>query len=176
MPRDVVLLVGHGAPPRDLAPSQVARLKQLEGERRRRGTAMSDEERALDERMRQHPRTPENDPYFYGLARLGEALRPMLPGVELRLAFNEFCAPSLEQAVDHAVVDGAETIWVVSSMWTQGGVHAEEEIPETLEEARRRHPQLKIEYAWPFDAVEVAHFLAGHLHARGLPVRDTSST
>jgi sirohydrochlorin cobaltochelatase len=170
MPRNVVVLVGHGAPPRDLPHALVARLKAIEGERRRRGTPMSEEERALDERMRQHPRTPDNDPYFYGLAKLGEALRPMLAGVELRLAFNEFCAPSLDEALDHAVVDGASTIWVVSSMWTQGGVHAEEEIPETLDAARRRHPQVKIEYAWPFDAEAVAGFVVGHLRARGLAV------
>lgn len=136
---------------------------------------MSDEERALDERLRAHPRTPENDPYFQGLTRLGEALRPLLAGVELRLAFNEFCAPSLDEAIDHAVVDGAERVWVVSSMWTQGGVHAEEEIPETIEAARRRHPQLSIVYAWPFDAGEVARFLAAHLHAQGLPSLGPSS-
>jgi len=176
MARDLVLLVGHGAPPRDLSPALVARLKQLEGERRRHGTPMGEEEHALDERLRQHPRTAENDPYFQGLSRLAEALRPLLGGVELRLAFNEFCAPSLDQAIDHAVVDGAEQIWVVSSMWTQGGVHAEEEIPETIEAARRRHPQLRITYAWPFDAAEVARFLAEHLRAQGLPSHGAGSS
>jgi sirohydrochlorin cobaltochelatase len=156
----VVILVGHGAPPRGYRREAVARLKALEGRRQATGGSMGDEEAALDRQIRAYPRTAENDPYREGILALAAALAPRLGGAQLLVAYNEFCGPSVEEAVEDAVRAGAQEIVVVPSMLTPGGVHAEVEIPEALARARARFPGLKLRYAWPFDLELIATMLA----------------
>ncbi|MFT3776290.1 MAG: CbiX/SirB N-terminal domain-containing protein [Minicystis sp.] len=115
--------------------------------------------------MRAFPRTAENDPYREGLLALAAALRPLLDGAALHVAFNEFCAPTIEDAIATAVAGGARVITVVPSMLTPGGVHSEVEIPEAIAHARARFPEAQIRYAWPFDLQAIARMLAAQ--ARG---------
>lgn len=123
---------------------------------------MTDEERALDEQVRAWPRTDETDPYRAGMERLATALRARVEG-HLVVAYNEFCAPSLEQAVEALAGQGYTIIDVIPSMLTPGGVHAEVEIPEAIAELSARLPQLRLSYAWPFELDKVAALLADHL-------------
>ena len=99
---DVVILIGHGGTSSETPRELVRELMQLE-KRREPGTPMSEREAELDEKIRHWPRTPETDPYKFGLERIGETLRPKVAPAELRLAFNEFCAPSIEAAVAEAL-------------------------------------------------------------------------
>ncbi len=158
-----IVLVGHGGVPRDCPHDLVRRLKQLEAQRRAAHTPPTPEELELDRKIRRWPRTPQNDPYKGGLEALAEQLRPLLNGDRLAIAFNEFCAPTLEEAVEELIKEGAGDITVVSSMFTAGGSHAEIEIPETVEHLKRVHPGTAIRYAWPFDKSLVAHMMATHL-------------
>ncbi|MFO0591534.1 MAG: CbiX/SirB N-terminal domain-containing protein [Polyangiaceae bacterium] len=158
----VVLLVGHGGVPSDFPRDALTRLKALEGRRRATHGPMSEEERALDRQIRGWPRTPENDPYQAGLERIAEALAPKLRGAALAVAYNEFCGPSLEEAVERAIESGATEITVIPSMLTPGGVHSEVEIPETLASLREAHPKVTLRYAWPFDMDRVTDMLAAH--------------
>jgi sirohydrochlorin cobaltochelatase len=151
-----LVIVGHGAPPSDVPRELVTRLKALEGRRRATGSPMSDEERALDDQIRRWPRTPETDPCVEALAA---EVRHQAPDREVVIAYNEFCAPSLEDAVHALVAGGFRAIDVVPTMFTKGGVHSEVEIPETLEALRESHPGVEIRYAWPFDAGAVARLL-----------------
>jgi sirohydrochlorin cobaltochelatase len=160
--RSAIVLVGHGGVPADCPRELVRQLKALEG-RRAHGGAPSDEERALDRRIRHWPRTPENDPYQAGLERLAAALRGRLDGVRLAIAYNEFCAPSLDDAVEALIADGVGAITVVPTMLTPGGSHSEIEIPATLAALRERHPQVTLRYAWPVDVDLLAAMLATHL-------------
>ena len=160
-----VVLVGHGAPPRDAPGELVSRLKMLEGRRRAQGVEATPEELELDRKLRSWPRTADNDPYKVGFEQLAAALRSELPGRTLLVAYNEFCAPSLEDAVGSAVDAGVREITVVPSMLTPGGVHSEVEIPEALEALRRRWPDVAIRYAWPFDLGAVARLLASQIEA-----------
>ncbi len=48
-------------------------------------------------------------------------------------------------------------------MLTSGGVHAEVDIPKSIEIARLKHPAVSIHYAWPFDVSQVARFLTSHI-------------
>jgi sirohydrochlorin cobaltochelatase len=121
---------------------------------------MCEEERALDERMRRWPRTAANDPYGAGVYALAEALRPLLGDARLEVAFNEFCAPSLGEAVEQCAAAGAREIVVVPTMLTPGGVHSEVEIPEELEQLATQFPSVSLRYAWPFDLLLVARLLA----------------
>jgi sirohydrochlorin cobaltochelatase len=158
-----VVLVGHGAPPRDAPAELVARLKMLEGRRRAAGSEASAEEREIDARLRSWPRNDDNDPYRAGFERLASALRTELLGRTLVVAYNEFCAPSLEDAVGALVEGGVRDVTVVPSMLTPGGVHSEVEIPEALAALRSRYPDLALRYAWPFNLGAVARLLAAHV-------------
>ena len=162
-PKNAVILVGHGGVPTDCPRELVSRLKTLEAQRRASGRAPSAEELDLDARIRHWPRTPQTDPYRDGLEALAAALRPLLNGASLAAAYNEFCAPTLEEAAEASIAAGATAITVVPSMLTPGGVHSEVEIPETLERLRQLHPGIEFRYAWPVDLTLVARMLADQL-------------
>ena len=158
-----ILLVGHGGVPSDCPRELVRQLKALEGQRLARGGAPSVEEQALDRRIREWPRTAESDPYQAGVEQLAAALRARLGGVRLAVAYNEFCAPSLDEAVERLVADGVADVTVVPTMLTPGGSHSEIEIPAALDALRARHPRLTLRYAWPVDVALLADMLAAHL-------------
>ena len=159
-----VILIGHGGVARDMPRSLVRELKSLEAQRRTSGESMGSRERELDRRIRDWPRTPESDPYKAGLERVADALRPKLEG-PLVLAYNEFCAPSIADAIDALAVDGVEHIELLTTMITPGGNHSENEIPKIVEQARKRHPAIVLDYVWPYDLDIVARFFVDILEA-----------
>ena len=162
--KEAVVLIGHGGTASDTPKPMVGELKRLEGERQaRRETVMSPREAELDKLVREWPRTPATDPYKYGVEEIAKSLVPKLGGRRLVIAYNEFCAPSVEDAIDGLVREGYTRISLVSTMFTRGGIHAEFEIPAIVVEARKKHPGVAVEYAWPFDAEFIASFLAAQL-------------
>ena len=161
-----VVLVGHGGVPRDFPRAELQRLKALEGARRARGAEPSDEERALERKIRTWSRTRATDPYQAGLEAVAATLRAKLGAARVVVAYNEFCAPSLDDAVAELVSNGIRRITVVPSMLTPGGVHSEMEIPDTLAALRTRFPGIELRYAWPFDADAVAELLALQIRGR----------
>jgi sirohydrochlorin cobaltochelatase len=169
MAKEAVVLIGHGGTATDTPKAMIGELKRLEGERQaRRETKMSAREAELDKIVREWPRTPANDAYKCGVEEIAAALAPKLGGRTLVTAYNEFCAPSVEDAIAALVKDGHGRIILISTMFTRGGIHAECEIPGIVIEARKQHPGVVVEYAWPFDAGYIAEFLAGQLE-RALP-------
>ncbi len=158
-----VVLVGHGGIPKDCPQDLVTKLKRLETQRRRAGLPPSTEELELDAKIRQWPRTPETDPYRSGLEKVATELRRALNGTLFGIAYNEFCAPTLEEAVEDLIRKGATHITVITTMFTPGGSHSEVEIPEILDHLRPRHPGVELRYAWPFDLQLVARTLADQL-------------
>lgn len=158
-----VILVGHGGLPKDCPREIIQQFKQLESARKASGKPATAQERDLEKRIREWPRTPENDPYKAGLEQLAERLEPLLEGAPLVLAYNEFCAPTVEDAVADLTARGVSRITVVPTMLTPGGSHSEIEIPEILDDLRARHPALEIRYAWPTDLGLLARMLADHL-------------
>ncbi|HJU05940.1 MAG TPA: CbiX/SirB N-terminal domain-containing protein [Nitrospiraceae bacterium] len=158
-----VILVGHGGVPRDFPRDLLTRLKSLEAKRRATGSEQTDEEIELETRIRRWPRTPATDPYKAGLEALAAHLKPALNGPVFAIAYNEFCAPTVEEAVEDLIRRGATLITVVPSMLTPGGSHSEIEIPESLERLHIQHPTIELRYAWPFDLTQVAAMLAAQL-------------
>jgi sirohydrochlorin cobaltochelatase len=155
-----VVLVGHGGIPRDCPQELVTKLKRLEGQRRAAKLPPSPEELELDRTIRRWPRTDATDPYRSGLEAVAAQLRPLLDGILFAVAYNEFCAPTLEEAVEELIRQGATKIIVTTTMFTPGGSHSEAEIPETLSQLSPRHPHIDLRYAWPFDLGEIAQTLA----------------
>jgi sirohydrochlorin cobaltochelatase len=169
MAKEAVVLIGHGGTATDTPKPMVGELKRLEAERQaRRETKMSPREAELDKLVREWPRTPETDAYKSGVEEIASALAPKLGGRRLVTAYNEFCAPSVEDAIESLVKDGCTRISLISTMFTRGGIHAECEIPGIVIEAKKNHPGVVVDYAWPFDAGFIAEFLAAQL-ARALP-------
>ncbi|WP_447970897.1 sirohydrochlorin chelatase [Nitrospira sp. M1] len=158
-----VILVGHGGIPKDYPADLVSKLKRLEAQRRAAGQPMSQEEYELDTKIRTWPRTSETDPYQAGLESLASHMKPMLNGSQFSVAYNEFCGPTLSEAVEDLITKGATHITVVSTMFTPGGSHSEFEIPEEMEELRAKHPGITLRYAWPFQLNHVAQMLTDHI-------------
>lgn len=155
-----VILVGHGGIPKGCPQELITKLKRLEGQRRAARTPRSAEERDLDTQIRQWPRTPETEPYQSGLEAVAAQLRANLGEMLFAVAYNEFCAPTLEESVEDLIKKGATHITVTTTMFTPGGSHSEVEIPEILDHLRAQHPDVELRYAWPFDLNLVANTLA----------------
>ncbi len=167
--RLAVVLIGHGSPATDCPPQWVGELMSLEWRAGQKpgghGHHLDGSGRAaeLDAKIRDWPRTGANDPYKTGLERLAEALRPLLPTDLFVVGYNEFCRPSVSEAIGDVVRRGATRVLVLPSMLTPGGVHSEVDIPQALAAARRTHPQVGIDYLWPFEVGQVAELLARHI-------------
>ena len=155
-----VILVGHGGIPKGCPQELVTKLKRLEAQRRAAKMRPSPEELELDTKIRQWPRTPETDPYQSGLEAVATQLRANLGEVLFAVAYNEFCAPTLEESVEELIKKGATHITVTTTMFTPGGAHSEVEIPEILEQLRKQYPDIVLRYAWPFDMKLIAAMLA----------------
>jgi sirohydrochlorin cobaltochelatase len=168
--KSVIVLAMHGAPPTDFDKEKVAelfalhgRLQHVSGPQRQALQSRHDE---LDAQMRAWPRTRENDPFWAASLEMA-ALLSQAADCQVLVGFNEFCAPSLDEALDQAVAHGAEQITVVTPMMTRGGEHAEEDIPAAIRRAEARHPGVLFRYAWPFEMAEVARFLANQIKKAG---------
>ena len=155
-----IVLVGHGGIPKDCPSEWVTKLKRLEAQRRAAGMPKSMEEHELDNKIRRWPRTAATDPYQVGLEAVAAALRPQLNGALFALAYNEFCAPTLEESIEALIKQGVTDITVTTTMFTPGGAHSEIEIPEILERMRAHYPRIELRYAWPFDVQLIAKTLA----------------
>ena len=160
--RSVILLAMHGTPPLDYPKLELMEFLGLHSRGAHAGeslpAALVHRYQELDEKIRRWPRSAGNDPFFAGSQELAVQLR-RISGRKVILGFIEFCSPSLDEALDQAAGQGAEKIIVVTPMMTRGGEHAEQDIPEALERARKRHPKEKIIYIWPFPAQNIAEFL-----------------
>lgn len=173
--RLAVVLVGHGAPATNCPPRLVGELMSLEWrnsnshhqdaeEGRKTEDPLKRRAAELDAKIRGWPRHSGNDPYKTGLEQLAETLKPLLPTDLFAVAYNEFCRPSIAEAIDGVIQKGAARVLVIPTMLTPGGVHSEVDIPRALELVRRSHPQVAIEYVWPFDLSQVARLLAAHIN------------
>ena len=76
---------------------------------------------------------------------------------------TSFAPPTLSEAIEQQIADGAKEITVISTMFTPGGSHSEYEIPEEMAELRQKYPYVTLTYAWPFDLDKVAEMLCEHL-------------
>lgn len=138
--KKAVVLIGHGGVPKDFPRDKIGRPE-------------------FEDEIRNWPRTPQNDPFCFGMKAIAAKLEPKFQNAKLVLAYNEFCGPSIEQAVKDLVAENFQDIKLLTTMFTPGGVHSEVEIPEIIEALRIQYPSVKFSYPWPFDLDQVANFL-----------------
>ncbi|MDQ8020587.1 MAG: CbiX/SirB N-terminal domain-containing protein [Moraxellaceae bacterium] len=77
------------------------------------------------------------------LERLREAVLASRPDLDVRLAFLEFMAPTLPEAIDAVAAAGAAEITIAPVFLAQGG-HVKRDLPVMLAEAAARHPALRL--------------------------------
>lgn len=161
--KTMVLLVGHGLFPNDFPEEELRAYWQLHLAEVSGELSQAEEARLaeLESRLLGWPRTPENDPHYHNIQSVAQALEAecRLP---VRVVFNEFCAPTLEEGVRQAAEDGYRRILVLSTMLNRGG-HPDEDIPRTIARAREAVPDVEVEYVWPYEPEDVAGLLASHL-------------
>ncbi len=157
----IIVLAVHGMPPKDFPDGEKMEFLRLHSQRSRPGALSAEQTKRhdeLDAKMRAWPRTLANDAFHAASYRIAEELKKS-SGAEVLVAFNEFCAPAVPDVLDNAASFHQGEVVVITPMLTQGGTHAELEIPEEIQAARRRHPNVVFTYAWPFTDGFVARFL-----------------
>lgn len=75
--------------------------------------------------------------------RVADAVRALLPDAQVSLAFLEFMAPTLAEAVEAAAGAGATEVRVVPLFLARGG-HLKRDVPALVEAAQARHPDCRI--------------------------------
>jgi sirohydrochlorin cobaltochelatase len=160
--KTILVLAMHGAPPHDFPKNELVEYMSLHNQLEHNPASQEDEIRArymeLNEKVRSWPRTSSNDPFYAGSFALAKQLEAA-SGLAVILGFNEFCAPSLDEALSLAA-STAESVLVITPMMTRGGEHSEKDIPDSIRRVRTKHPNTNIQYIWPFEVNEVARFLA----------------
>ncbi len=155
----VLVLVGHGVPPRGYDLKKVSRYIELEKMAEKGDPSAVKEFYELDREVRSIPRTRENDPYWFYLNELANKIRERGIFKNVYVAFNEFSPPSIEESLNRAIKENPGSyIIVVPTMIIPGGAHSEKDIPEKISEFRRRYPESRIIYAWPYQMDKLVDF------------------
>lgn len=166
-PKAVIVLAMHGAPPLDFPRGEMTEFMGLHARLGHRSGGEEDGSLRrrfidLEAKLRAWPRTGQNDPFYAGSQDLAEQLRKE-SGLEVIIGFNEFCAPTLDDALARAAERNAEKVIVITPMMTRGGEHSAIDIPEAIRRVRQKFPGQKIVYAWPFPTEDIARFLSSQI-------------
>jgi len=169
--KTAIVLVGHGGLPSDISSELVDKFMRIHKTRIKTGSTITKQEIELDQAIRRWKRTPDTDPYKEGLESLASELKNFMDGQHVITAYNEFCYPAIEDAVNKLASENYSEIILVTTMITRGGSHSESEIPEEVNELRLKYPAIDIKYAWPFCMNSFAEFLGKHIesfHKQGI--------
>ena len=156
-----ILLAAHGAPATDYPPMRVGLLMMLEfaGKRAERIGFLRRWRDSLAQQARRWPRAADNDPYKAAVDELAAKLSARL-GYRAMVAHNEFCAPTIAEALDQLVAEGARHVVVLPTMLVRGNSHTEVEIQDAVNQAAKSHPSVNVHYAWPFEQARLVSLLA----------------
>ena len=164
--KTIIVMAVHGAPPRDFPPDELREYfilhSRLGFSTVSHSPAIESRYEELEEKLKNWPRSMENDPFYAASQEVAGKLSNIM-GQEVLVGFNEFCAPDVHEALRNATQRGATRVFVVSTMLTQGGEHAEKDISGAVQEAKKSYPEIEIIYAWPFETDDVALFMAEHI-------------
>ncbi len=77
------------------------------------------------------------------LEEVAERIRARAAGLRVYIGHMDLAAPSLEEAIEAAVGEGAREV-VVHPLFLAPGRHLSEDIPALVERARARHPSVEV--------------------------------
>lgn len=98
--------------------------------------------------------------------RIREAILARDPGARVELGFLELMRPTLDEAIDCLVAQGADAIAIVP-IFMAAGRHIAKDLPLLAAAAMDRHPGLAIEIAAPVgEAPDVIGAMAGYALGR----------
>lgn len=161
--KKVIVLAMHGMPPKDFPMKEKMEFfklhSQVEAMRDKMPGLILKRHDDLEMKMRQWPRTSENDPYHFASEELAEFLRKEME-CPVYVGFNEFCDPTLDKALEHAAIQAPDKVIIITPMMTRGGEHSEIDIPEAIKRAKEKFPDIDFTYIWPFNTMDIAKFLS----------------
>ncbi len=101
--KTILVLAMHGAPPSDFPKDELGDLMglhhRLEQAHSPKGVELHKRYAELNFKVQNWPRTLENDPFYAGSTALARHLE-IASNLPVVLGFNEFCAPSLDEALE----------------------------------------------------------------------------
>ena len=164
-----VVLAAHGAPPTDYPRFRVGILMMLEYAPKpiRRMFFLRSWREALIRQVTTWPRSADNDPYKAAVDELAAGVAKRL-NCSVLAGYNEFCIPTVADAIDQVIKERANRVFVLPTMLLRGNAHTESEILNAVREAQRRHPSVHIAYVWPFDLDRMVSLFAGQVLASPL--------
>lgn len=157
-----VVVVGHGLAARDFPREKLLEMRRLHaqiteaGGEKKAPSELVERLHALEREGRQWKRTPENDPYDASVKALAARMKELGGYDIVEVCHNETCGLDVDEAIDSVIKKGAGRVVVLSVMVIKGGTHAEYDIFGKVEKAKREHPNVRITYAWLFDAEQLA--------------------
>jgi sirohydrochlorin cobaltochelatase len=164
----VIVLIMHGMTPKDYPSKDKQEYMSLRSRQHSHSFSWAPQDRLkhqeMEQKIRRWPRTKANDPFHSAALRIARDLQ-RVSKLKVFVGFNEFCAPSADEALELAVQSGAQEVIVTTPMLTPGGHHSEEEIPEIISGMRARYPKTQFIYSWPFKEAAIAKFL--HQNIKG---------
>ena len=94
--KKAVILIGHGGLPSDIPSEIVEKFMRLHKSRVKTGGEATSQEVELDNTIRRWRRTPDTDPYQSGIETLASHMKPFLKNFIVKIAYNEFCYPTIK--------------------------------------------------------------------------------
>lgn len=83
-----------------------------------------------------------------GFDQFLKQFRAEFPGREVYGAFLEIAKPSIPEALEKAIRDGASEIFILPMMFFPGR-HVKEDIPRFIQECKAKHPHADFHFAGP---------------------------
>lgn len=148
-----LIIVGHGGFPNDFPKmKEYMQLAEKGGEKFEK----------IENEMIHWPRNENNDSYWAGIMKIAKEIEGKKTFSLVKVAFNEYCTPTVTEALTEVVKENPDEIIVTSIMMTSGGAHSEHDIPGSIKSFKEKNPNVKITYAWPYEPSEISEFLISH--------------
>ncbi|HTY91981.1 MAG TPA: CbiX/SirB N-terminal domain-containing protein [Methanocella sp.] len=111
--------------------------------------------------VRKWPRNEENDPLSYDTLELEKLIREKGGYSNFHVGNLEFASPTLEEALDKALDQGAiKIIFIGGTGFCDRSSHTLVDIPEAVNKLQEAHPEIKMTYAYPDMGLVSADFAA----------------
>ena len=155
--KKVLILIGHGDIPLDFPKEkfkEYLRLRSLY-----KVGSLNEEEKnkffEIEENLKNWERNEVNDTHYFELKKFSEALEKEL-NIKVTFAFNEFCAPSIEEKFESIKNEYEEIYFLPTIIF--GGHHTQIEIKNKIEKLKKENPYKKIFYIYPFKVSFIKDF------------------